>query len=155
MKNIVITTAFFDLNAKETRPAAKRLEKYIPNFEFIFSLKMDMVIYVDPHLAPLFKEGREKYGNLDRTKIMERTYEDLWWSKYESGLKECIKRNPILNCDVKKDTPAYMIINWSKFLLVRETIEKDYFNSDYFFWIDAGIKHVARIPENPEEDKNE
>lgn len=151
MKNITITTAFFDLNAKEDRPVTKRLENYIPNFEFIFSLKINMVVYVDPNLCELFKAGREKYGNINNTKIIERSYDDLYWSKYENTLQECMKINPIKNTDSKKDTVKYMVINWSKYLLVKDTIQNNYFDSDYFFWIDAGIKHVAKIPENPED----
>jgi hypothetical protein len=39
--------------------------------------------------------------------------------------------------DLKMYNPVIM----SKFILVKEALEKDIFNTDYFVWIDGGITH--------------
>lgn len=79
------------------------------------------------------------------------------------GLEQFKKQIKVIGFDLDK-SPLYEIIKSiktdaqginndrsydltiSKFLFIKDTFEKNYFNSDYIYWIDVGLSHSSLFP---------
>ena len=108
----------------------RTLEEYIKHGIKLLKLPQNKVIFIDEKIFNLLEKYQNKQTILIKTKI-----EDLYLNKY--------KLQPEINTDnPKKDSYDYFSIQCNKTEWVREAINKNFFNTEQFIWIDFGIYHI-------------
>ena len=128
--NITLVTALFKLKSNR-----HRFNEYLIWIENLLQINKPIVFFIEPSLLNIIKEKRPKiYEN--KTIWIERNFSDLY--AYKHDLKKFQETYIIDKAKFKHTVDLYII--WSeKVNFLNESIEKNYFNSKYFFWVDAGL----------------
>lgn len=137
MKNVTLVSCLF--NIKREGMDGRTWAEYLKWFEYTLKLKTPMVLFITEDIQNFVEERRLKIP----TEIYVQKVEEIPYNYLND------KITAILNSDEYKEKIAdperieckhslYSIIQFSKFKWLEKAIEEDHFNSDYFFWIDAG-----------------
>ena len=154
LKKLTIVTAFYTLNIKNNLFNATTYEEVLNHYydrgKYVSSLDINMVIFCEPNNVGLFTNQRSRNKLKDKTLVIGRSFETLYFHKSINWIKNCFKTNDKLHgYQANKDSPEYIILTLNKLEFLKEIIEKNPFSSEYFVWLDYGISHVANIPEKP------
>lgn len=144
-KSLTLVTAFFDLGKREPQIQRRQADEYLKLGDFLFSLDIKLVFFCDPEFVSIIEEKRKLYKLMDKTVVISHKLEDCFYYTILDKITANRQKNPIINANPNKDTPLYLIINWSKFDLINETIKRNPFSSTHFAWLDFGIAHVANL----------
>jgi hypothetical protein len=142
--NITIITGY--LNIKIKRPAksntANQTYDYIEKSHRTLQIPQYMVIYCSEELIDDVTKVREDAGLLNQTKIIKITLEDNLYmaDKLEKICENVAKNNP------PYDIPEYILAVNSRYGYIQNAIENNYFNTDYFAWVDFSASHIVNIP---------
>jgi len=128
-------SCFFNLAKLENRD--KSIEQYLEKSKFLLHLNIKLIFFSDDdmvinHVLTLKPD----------TIIIKMNLSDTPYFKYLDLIKQVRNYNGFKQT---KDTPLFTILTWTKFYLIKYAIEYNYFNTDYFMWIDFGITYVATI----------
>lgn len=135
-------TCFFNLEKHENKERIRKFDFYKEKCQFIMNLDINIVIYIDDdNMIEHIKNIRKKY--MQKTKIIKISIEELPYYKYYDEIKNNRELNNYAGFCDKKDTPLFTIIMWSKMYFLENTIKNNYFNTNYFMWIDFGVSYVA------------
>jgi len=134
--NITIVTGFINVNAAVKKKLYDYVEKSIPTL----SIQQYMVIYVSHEIKEHVINIRTQLGLMDKTKIIEITLEDLYMYDNIDKMKECAQKNIS-----PYDNHLYVMSVNSRYNYMKRSIENNYFNTDYFAWIDFGISHIVEM----------
>jgi hypothetical protein len=115
------------------------LEKSIPTLK----IKQYMVIYIPKNLYTHVYNIRKNINYLDKTKII--IIEDNFL--YMKEHLEKIGNNCKKNIDTYKN-PYYIAAVSTRYNFVRDSIKKNYFNTNYSTWVDFSVSHIVNIKEN-------
>lgn len=151
--NSTIVTAFFDTGRGEVPsvirgrqvPGYQRrtFDEYFYYFNFLASMKNDMIIFTEPRFADAINQIRASHGNLENTRVLV----------YDNGLddfKELLDAmNIVLNSDEyvnMVDNPhlieywnaKYNLVNFLKSHFVTQAYEQGLIKTDIAAWIDFG-----------------
>lgn len=134
-----LVTALYDIN-RESNGDGRKFEEYLSWFSKTLKLPSPMVIFVSNNLVSFVKSHRK---NLP-TKIIAQELEEVPYyflnDKIESILKsESFIRKIRSPSRVECKNSLYNIIIFSKFQWVKYAIEKNYFDTELFMWMDAGL----------------
>jgi hypothetical protein len=99
----------------------------------IFTWKKD-VVRVEEFFTTFL--GEEKFNKL--IKVLE-------FDLYNTDFRDMIKEERKINQTLSGDRCYDLMI--SKFLMLKISIEKNPFDSDRFFWVDAGLSHQSLFPD--------
>lgn len=112
--------------------------------DFVLSLPVPLVLFVDPEFEKPCWEARRRLGLDSLTRIVARPLETLDLA----ALVPLLPRfHAIKNADHSgKETAWYLVLMWSKLDLVAEAISLNPFQTQHFAWIDFAIAHVAEAP---------
>lgn len=132
-----LVTALYDIN-RENKGDGRTIKEYLGWFEQTLKLKNNMVIFTEKKFEDFVKNHR----NDDDTKLIIQDIENI---PYYCKKNEAEK---IINSDFYKNKmmapervecilPMYSLVQYSKFDWLVESFK--YFDSDYYFWVDAGI----------------
>lgn len=164
--NCTVVTALYNID-RENWFYKRPWREYLSYFENTLSLRCKFVIFVDSDLIDFVINIRKKFDpELKYTNIIEKKFNEF--PKYY--LKERIK-NIMESSDFKYglndpnppeyNKPDYIILIHSKMFLVEEAINYNFYNTDYFMWLDGGIRHkkfrnedIGRLYPNPEKIKD-
>jgi hypothetical protein len=144
--NITIVTGFIDI--KINRPAKSNTENQIYNYieksRDTLKIPQYMVIYCSEELINIVKKVREEYGLLNKTKIIKINLKDNLYM---------IDKINIIRENVKKNNPPYNIAEYilavnSRYSYIEDAIKNNYFNTDYFAWVDFSASHIVTFPPN-------
>ena len=137
MKDITIVTALFNIQRQDMD--GRTWNEYLQWFSKTLELKCPMVVFVEESLADFVKEHRGS----EKTKIITHTLEEIPYYYLKDDMDNVINSD-----DYKSKTKCpdriecnhslYSIIQYSKFKWIRKSIELNCFDSDYYFWMDAG-----------------
>ncbi len=136
--SVTLVTSLYNINRSSLD--GRTWNEYLEWFAKTLKLKSPMVIFVDEDLVEFVQENR---GNLP-TNIIEQSLEEIPYYYLKDRMDE------VLNSEeykLKISDPTriecrsslYNIIQYSKFKWLKNVAEKNYFNSDYFLWVDAGL----------------
>ena len=145
-KNITIVTGFLNIRIK--RPAKSNTTNqtydYIEKSRGTLQIPQCMVIYCSEELIDDVHKIREEAGLLNKTKIIKITLEDNLYmaDKLEKIRENVAKNNP------PYDIPEYILAVNSRYGYIQNAIENNYFNTDYFAWVDFSASHIVNIPPN-------
>ena len=140
MNNVTIVTAFFDIG-RETNGDGRKLVDYLDWIKKTLQLNCNLFIVTEKKFVDFMKDNRpSKY----KTYIKEDILENASYYKYLPQMKEILnsedyKTRIAYPNRVECTLPEYNVIQYSKFGWLADAIKENPFDSDYFFWMDAGI----------------
>lgn len=140
MENITFVTALYNIQ-REHKGDGRKWNDYLEWFKNTLKMPLKMVIYIPSELISYVEEHRPKeYA----TKVIVQELETIPYAKYADAIKDILE-NPEYRAKMKNPDrvecrlPYYNIIQYSKFKWLEEVAAINSFETDYFFWIDAGI----------------
>lgn len=143
-----LVTGFWDLSARKENPEYRSTQEYLARSEYVLSLNINLVVFIDPTFHQFVRDKRQKY--LDKTRIIEMPFDQLPYAYLVSEVKEirdeCMTKYTTPGNPYAKYTPDYFVVIWSKLPLLSRVCKENPFKSTYFGWIDFGIRHVAMVP---------
>lgn len=131
-----IVTALFDIGREKY---GRSMDTYLDWFEQTLSLNANMVIFTEER----FVDFIWKHRNESNTEVIIQNLTDIPYYRYYDRIEEIIK-NPTYQLKIKDNSriecnlALYSIIQYSKFEWIEHAINNNTFNSEYFFWMDAG-----------------
>ena len=145
-KQVTIVTGY--LNIKIKRPSKSNTENQIYNYieksYGTLQIPQYMVIYCSEDIIEYVRKMREEFGLLDKTKIIKITLEnDLYMLDKIDKIRENVSKN-----NPPYDIPEYILAVNSRYNYIQNAIENNYFNTDYFAWVDFSASHIVSIPQN-------
>ena len=138
--SVTMVTAFFDIN-REKKGDGRSINEYLQWIKRTLQLNCNLYIITEKKFIDFMRHHRPNGYN---TYIKEDTLENAQYYKYREKMVEILeseeykKKIKHPNC-VECKLPEYNIIQYSKFGWLKDAIKENPFNSDFFFWIDAGI----------------
>jgi hypothetical protein len=144
--NLTIITGF--LNIKIKRPSKR--DTIAQNYDYIeksrdtLQIPQYMVIYCSEDIIHDVTKIREGAGLLKKTKIIEITLEN---NLYMIDKLDIIRENVAKN-NPPYDIPEYILAVNSRYSYIQNAIENNYFQTDYFAWVDFSASHIVNIPPN-------
>ncbi|MBN2374680.1 hypothetical protein JXL19_12930 [bacterium] len=140
INEVTFITALFDIQRDE-KGDGRNINQYLEWFKRTLKLNTPMIVYVESKFEDFVKQNRPlEY----KTKIIIQRMEDLSYFKYKEHILRIINskeyKAKIRHPDrIECILPEYDIIQYSKFGWLEEAVRINPFETDYFFWIDAGI----------------
>jgi FkbM family methyltransferase len=146
VNKVTIVTGLWDIGRGNLSDGWSRTyNQYIERFEKILSIKENMIIYGDHELETIVFKHRTQ----ENTQFIRR---DTNWFKYNEfyNLIQDIRTNPEwsnqapwLGDSTQAKLEMYNPLVMSKMFLLNDARIMDKFNSEYLFWIDAGITNTV------------
>ena len=142
-ENMTIVTGFLDLhiNRKPKRPS--QIYSYMDSSVYTLSIKQNMIIYVSEELVEHVTNVRKKLNLMNKTKIINVTINDLFMKDKSNKVFDNVKKNI-----VPYDNNYLLLLVNTRYNYLLDAINKNYFNTDYFAWIDFGAGHIVSIPQD-------
>ena len=144
MENITFVTALYNIQ-REEKGDGRKWKDYLEWFKNTLKMPLKMVIYIPLELVSYVEEHRPKeYA----TKIIVQERDEIPYAKYEKQMATILE-NPEYRAKIKHPDrveckiPFYNIIQYSKFKWLEETATTNPFETDYFFWMDAGLSRFV------------
>ena len=137
MKEVTIVTALF--NIQRQNMDGRTWDEYLEWFSGTLKLKCPMVLFVEESLIKFVEEYRRDLP----TKIISYPLEEVPYYYLKEDMDAVIAsddyRSKAKSIDrIECNHSLYSIIQYSKFKWIRDAIEMNPFDSDYYFWLDAG-----------------
>ena len=135
MSKVTIVSALFNIERIDGRP----WEEYLKWFDEFLKLKTPMVLFVSEDLKEFIEERRKDIP----TEIIVRTNEEIPYYHLKDKIQGILD-NEDYKTSIEDPTrieckqAMYSVIQYSKFLWMKEAIELNPFDSEIFFWLDAG-----------------
>ena len=151
MSEPTIVSMFYDIREKDKNKTGLYLNKRIQQYcelakKFILSLPYNLIIFTDnEEVISVIESQRSSIKN--KTYIYKLNLLNTYFYKDLTRLEELQSEFIILNGNLIKDTPLYIVLTNNKFDFIEKAIELNPFNSSHFIWMDFGINHVAKNTE--------
>lgn len=147
--NLTLVTALFDIGRGEMNTSFSRsFDHYKQCFSRLLNLKnFQMVIFCEPELESFIWQYRDKHN----TKIVFKTLTDLREFPFYNEIQQIRNSNTWLSQAgwLGESTQArlelYNPVVMSKQFFLNDAALYNFFNSDYFLWLDAGITNTVSI----------
>ena len=137
-RNVTIVSALFNIERIDGRP----WEEYLKWFGEFLKLKTPMVLFVSEDLVEFIEERRNDMEGV-LTEIIVRTNEEIPYYNLQDKIQNILDDNDYKTSiedptRIECKQAMYSVIQYSKFPWLKEAVAKNPFDSDYFFWLDAG-----------------
>ena len=135
MSKVTIVSALFNIERVDGRP----WEEYLKWFDEFLKLKTPMVLYVSQDVAEFIGERRDDIP----TDVIVQNVDDIPYYHLKDEIQDILdtdeyKENISDPNRIECKQAMYSVIQYSKFPWLKLTAQDNPFNSDYFFWLDAG-----------------
>ena len=135
MSKVTIVSALFDIERVDGRP----WEEYLKWFDQFLKLKTPMILFVSEDVAEFIGEKRSDIP----TEIVVQNVDQIPYYDLKDEIQEILDtdeyKENILDPDrIECKQSMYSVIQYSKFPWLKDAAAENPFNSDYFFWLDAG-----------------
>ena len=135
MSKVTIVSALFDIERVDGRP----WEEYLKWFEEFLKLKTPMILFVSEDVAEFIGEKRNDIP----TEIVVQNVDQIPYYDLKDEIQEILdtdeyKENISDPDRIECKQSMYSVIQYSKFPWLKDAAAENPFNSDYFFWLDAG-----------------
>jgi len=145
-KDVTVVTALYDLKRSNWKGFERPFEQYKEWMKNILSYATPMVIYVDPEDVEFIEMMR--VGKETLTQIIPMKVEDFYIERtYGKRIREVMKSEEFLKDQTVPNhpqicVPEYNILMHEKIQFVKRAIEKNYFDTEHYMWLDAGVYHM-------------
>lgn len=137
--NVTLVTGYIFVNKKSLK---KVNYDYLEQSIETLKIPKNMVIYVSQEYYSFVFNLRMQFNLINKTKIIIVSNDDLYMiDKFNQINENCEKNN------IPYNNPYQIIAVNSRYNYMRKSIENNYFNTDYFVWLDFSISHIVRVPE--------
>jgi hypothetical protein len=131
-------TALYDID-REKNGDGRSISDYLNWFKETLKLDINLVIYTEKKFESFILDNRKKNFILNIQPI-----EEIPYFKYKTDIEKILFSEEYIkaisaNDRVECKLPLYNVIQYSKFDWIVDTIDNKFFNSKYYFWMDAGI----------------
>jgi len=137
---ISYVTCFFNLSKIENNTRDKSISMYYEKSKFLLNLHINLILYTDDDDLIEYIGKKNSNANI---KIIKMELSSSPYYKHIDYVKNVRDKNMYNGFNKNKDTPLYTILSWTKMFLLNQSISLNYFNANYFSWIDFGISHIA------------
>lgn len=138
-----MVTGYFDLGKAGVK-TNRSVDQYFANAEYLFKINCNFVFIVERENYHRVWEGRKRHNLLDKTYIMIKELNELKFMDQYDKAKEMVN-NAEYNCSHNREKysdPLYFMVTCNKVYLMEYIIGLNPFSTEYFGWVDFGIKHV-------------
>lgn len=141
---LTIVTGYIKLNEKKIQKYSNQTYEYLDSCIDTLKININMVIYVSEELYEFIHNKRKEFGLLNKTKIIKVDIEKhMYFYDKLNLIEENVKKNHIIYSSAKKILSVV-----SRYNYLKDTIENNYFNTEYIAWLDFGAGHIVSIPSN-------
>ena len=135
MKNVTFVSALFDID----RVDGRKWDQYLKWFDVTLKLRVPMLLFITEDLQEFVDERR---GDLP-TKTIHITPEEIPYYYLKEPIQEILDsddyKNNISDPDrIECKQAMHPIINFSKFAWLDQAVKINPFDTDLYFWLDAG-----------------
>jgi len=139
MTNVTIVTAFFDIG-REKKGDGRSIEEYKQWIQKTLQLNCQLYVVTEEKFKSLFLENRPPEYKM-HMKIID--FKDSYYYKYYDQMKKIVESQEYKDKiaypnRVECKLPEYNIIQYSKLHYLQMAMEENPYQSDSFFWMDAG-----------------
>lgn len=136
--SVTLVTSLYDINRSSLD--GRTWDEYLEWFSKTLQLKSPMVVFVNKDLVEFVEKHRK---NLP-TKIVEESIDQIPYYHLKEKMDSVIesKEYQFKISDqnrIECKSSLYNIIQYSKFGWLEKVADENYFNSEYFLWVDAGL----------------
>lgn len=148
--SITFVTSLYNIN-REKSGDGRKFDEYLEWFKETLKIKNPMVIFVDKSLEDFVVQSRKGLPTKVIVQSLEETpYYFLNDKIYEVISSEEYKNKMPHSHRLECNLSLYNVIIYSKFPWIKHCVSENYFQSEYFMWIDAGLsrffpKHGVNI----------
>jgi hypothetical protein len=150
MSNVTVVTALYNIQ-RETNGDGRTWSDYLSWFEQTLKLPLNMMIFVPSELVSFVNSHRPTHY---RTQIIQQELTDIPYASLAPAIaalfatpsyQSKIKHPQRVECKL----PFYNILQYSKFKWLTHAVTSNPFQSEYFFWMDAGISRFIHTLATP------
>lgn len=142
-EKLTLVTGYFNLNKRQYhKDHHKDPSYYLNHARKLLQLPINFVIFTDPEFKEVFQNMRQ--GVEAKTLIIDYPLEQHEYYKYYEQLVKFSQKNPVRN---NTYPPYHIVIQWSKFTMLKKIINLNPFKTSHFGWIDAAICHCGQNDE--------
>lgn len=139
MSDLTFVTALYDIKRSE-QGDGRKFDEYLNWFKETLKINNPMVIFVDKSLEDFVMDARK---NLP-TKVIIQSIEEVPYYFLNEKIDKIISSEEYKNRmphshRLECNMSLYNVIIYSKFPWVKKAVDENYFDSEYFMWIDAGL----------------
>lgn len=116
----------------------RSIHKYIEYGKKLLNIPIKKIIYMEKHI---FDKYFENNIHQEHTLIRIIEKKDIYLYEHINDITEFKTNNE------EKDTLEYMFVQCSKTEWIKNAIEENPYNSEYFVWLDFGIYHIMNNDE--------
>lgn len=146
MNNVTLVTGLWDLGRdKLTEGWSRSYSHYLEKFKDILKVSENLIIFGDEELKNFVEEHRKQENTQFITRPLSWFKENEYYEKIQK-----IRKNPDwynlagwLTESTQAKLEMYNPLVMSKMFLLNDAALMDNFNSDYMFWVDAGITNTV------------
>lgn len=146
--NLTLVTALFDLGRGEMGTSFSRsFEHYKECFSRLMKLDFNLVIFCEKELEDFIWQYRKP----ENTRIVNKTKNDLRSFPFYNKIQEIRQSQSWINQSgwIAESTQArlelYNPLVMSKQFFLNDATLYNFFNSDYFLWVDAGLSNTVSL----------
>lgn len=137
--SVTLVTALYNIN-REHNGDGRSFDEYLLWFSQTLQIPSPMVIFVPNNLVSFVTEHRKNFP----TKIIIQELEEIPYYFLNDEIKNILNSSEFINkigspSRVECKNSLYNVVIFSKFQWVKTSIEKNYFNTELFMWMDAGL----------------
>lgn len=143
-KDVTLVTALYDIGRSNWAGFQRSHDYYKSLMISVLSLDSPMVVFVDEKDQEFVKEFRGE----KKTQIITLAFEELetnriWGDRIREVMKsERFLQNQKVPSHPQIKYPEYNILMHEKVQFVKKAIAENYFGTDHYMWIDAGVFHM-------------
>lgn len=136
-----LVTGFFDLcKMPDVTSSSRTLEHYLHHSRATLSRNQNLVIFCEEETYPFFKEERENFGLLEKTKFHIVDFNDFPLCKYRDRIVENRKTHPPHD---DRNNPSYYLLCMARYAMLKQAISENVFASTHFCWINICISRMG------------
>lgn len=152
--NCTVVTALYNIGREDWPDYKRNWQEYLDYFKNTLSLKCKFVIYADSFTYDFVINERKKIDpDMNYTKVIYKEFNQLPKFYLKERIDDIMSSSDYRNGLVDPNPPEYNNSNYvvlilSKMFLVEDAIDKNFYNTDYYMWLDASIRHNHFKPED-------
>ena len=144
--SFAFVTALYNISREDHDQ--RSYQQYQSWFERTLSIPVPMVIYTETCNEEIVNRSRSKFSEI--TNVIYTDLQNVPFYYTSKTVEHIIKNTPfkdrILHPNgLENRCFEYIPIIHSKFVWMKDAIERNYFNTDMFFWIDAGLSRFLNF----------
>ena len=143
--DITFCAFFFDIDRSNWKTFNLHSNTYMHWFKNVLSLNINLYIETEEKFVEVIKENRKQVDpEFKKTVIRVRTKEELEaYKKYNSKLEDLMFSEEFkkkAHHEVPEMTkPLYNVLMFNKLKTIKNAVDENFFNTEYFSWVDAGF----------------